>query len=644
MVILGLVAPRVGDANWPERLEQQREAFRTAWPLAAAGNSDAVKSNATLLSDYPLYPDLQAAFLRTQVGKVSDDEIRQFVAASADPSAVRDLRYRWAESLARRGLWEDYLDVYQTHYRGSSDQTLRCLALTARLRAGADPDLGKDALAFWLHGDSRPEECDPVFDWLDRQDYIDDDTRRQRIELALDEREFSLAAWLAKPLGEADQERVQRWRRMRHRPAEELSRTGNFADTGPDRDLLLYGIKRLARRDFEAATRHWNHFAERLSFEKAERGRMERDLAYAAAQDHDAGAVARILQLPPSAVDDRLLEWGVRVALREQDWQTALDIIHGMTPKTALKVEWRYWRARALEALGDTDKAEALYRDLSQSRGFYNFLAADRIEAAYAYNHVPAIADDELIDRLASNGGLVRAREMFFVDLNGRARSEWDRHVTVLSRNERAQSAIMASRWGWHSAAIKTASKAGLIDDLSLRYPIAFRSEFESNTSQLDLPKTWAFGIARSESLFMPDVSSSAGALGVMQLMPETGRLTARQARIRYRGRTTLLDPQQNIALGTYYLDKMYSRFDDNQVLATAAYNAGPHRVARWLPEDRPIAADIWVETVPYTETRNYLRRVLAADVIFHWRLEGETRRLAVIMPPVPAAAKSQRN
>ena len=202
------------------------------------------------------------------------------------------------------------------------------------------------------------------------------------------------------------------------------------------------------------------------------------------------------------------------------------------------------------------------------------------------------------------------------------------------------QAAILAHRWGWHSRAIAAAASVGEYDDLALRYPLPYDSTFQRYAADASISPTWAYGVARSESLFMRDVRSRAGAIGLMQLMPATGRDVAREISLPYSGLDTLTDPDSNIRLGTTYLGRMAERYGGNQVLATAAYNAGPHRVDAWLPDEGTIDARIWIENIPFNETRGYVRRVLAADTIFHWRMTGETRRLSDELLLVSAASK----
>ena len=232
---------------------------------------------------------------------------------------------------------------------------------------------------------------------------------------------------------------------------------------------------------------------------------------------------------------------------------------------------------------------------------------------------------------------MIRARELFLVGLDGRGRSEWQAAISSLDAEQKLQAAILARRWDWHSRAIAAAASAGKLDDLELRYPLPYQSTFQRYSAEAQIPSTWAYGVARSESLFMRDVRSRAGAVGLMQLMPATGRAVAREIRLPYTGLNTLTDPQHNIRLGTTYLGQMTERFGGNRVLATAAYNAGPHRVVKWLPADGSLDARIWIENIPFNETRKYVRRVLEAETIFHWRMTGQARRLSDQLTSVEA-------
>jgi soluble lytic murein transglycosylase len=184
----------------------------------------------------------------------------------------------------------------------------------------------------------------------------------------------------------------------------------------------------------------------------------------------------------------------------------------------------------------------------------------------------------------------------------------------------------------------------GEFDDLAIRYPLPWREDFARYSRDARINDSWAYGIARSESLFMRDIRSSAGAIGLMQILPETGRRMAREMKQPYSGRATLTDSASNIRLGTMYLRKMFDRFDENKILATAAYNTGPLNVEAWLPDAEQIDARIWIENIPFNETRAYVRRVLTADAIFHWRLTGEVRRLSTALSTIDPPAEAVVN
>jgi soluble lytic murein transglycosylase len=303
--------------------------------------------------------------------------------------------------------------------------------------------------------------------------------------------------------------------------------------------------------------------------------------------------------------------------------------IDAMTAEERSAEEWRYWRGIALQRSERSLEAEAILGDLATERSYYGFLAADEMGQPYAFDSNAFVADDRRIAELALRPELVRARELFLVGLESRGRSEWGEVLRDFGAEDRIQAAILAHRWGWHSQAIAAAASVSEYDDLALRYPLPYPDTFREFAEDARISPTWAYGVARSESLFMRDVRSGAGAVGLMQLMPATGKKVAREIHLPYLGLDTLTDPHSNIRLGTTYLGQMADRYGGNRVLATAAYNAGPHRVDAWLPESGSIDARAWIENIPFNETRRYVRRVLAADTIFHWRMTGETRRLS---------------
>ena len=618
-------------------LQEQRAAFRAALPQAEAGRWERVEPLLPQLAGYPLLPDLRAAWLRSQLGRVPDAEVREFLQSHPDYAFSAGLRRQWAGSLVRRGAWRDYLALYEASYAETSDAVLECHAFTARIRLDRTQDLEQAVLGRWLRPTSQAKECDPAFAWLEQRGGITADHRRARMALALEAGEFGLARWLARPLGPAAVNEVDTWERVHADPAGRLGSPSGWKDTPRARAMLLYAFHRLASSDPEGAARRWPAFSAHFSFDDAERARIDRRIALMHAWRHLPGSYAMLTALPDASQDDSTRTWAVRVAIRAQDWSAVEAALARLDPVTAQEPVWRYWLARALEATGRSAESRPIYAELARERGYYSFLSADRLNADYNWQHAQTAADELLIAALEQRIDIARARELFMLGHDATGRTEWQRALTRLTPAERAQAGVLASRWGWYSRAITAATGGGVADDLELRFPLAWRPLFEERSRRAGISSAWAYGVARSESLFMPDVSSSAGAVGLMQLMPGTGRQTAPRAGVTYRGTQTLLDPADNVALGTTYLAKMLERFGNHRILATAAYNAGPGRVDRWLPEAGELPADAWVESLPFNETRGYVQRVLASEAVFHWRMSGETLRIADAMQPVPA-------
>ena len=635
--LLGATAASGSDAD----LEKQRGAFRDAWIEAERGDWRAVQPRLDELEGYPLLPDLEAVYFRATVKQQPNANIERFLATNETLWIAPSLRLRWINSLAQRNDWQRFLEVYRSHYADAGNTRLDCVATEAMAQTGDAGGFAREARRLWLVGISQPKECDSVFSRLRETGQLTDDLVLQRLDLALEAEQFGLAAYLARQLDDAQRQRVKRWQRMRDRAETELATPKPLRGADRDPALVIYGLDRLARNEPDIAAQLLPHYAAANIVDNAEQQRLERKIALWSARKYLPAGLERVHQLDESAVDDDICVAWTRAALRSSAWHETLAAIDAMSAEEAGDSAWLYWRARALDKTGEPEAAAAIFERLAAERGYHSFLAADRLDLPYNFGHKPAAADDAVIDALEQRPDIVRARELFAVGLDSAGRVEWQRAVARLDRDTRAQAAIMAHRWGWHSRAIATGSANGLIDDLDIRFPAPYLDLYQSLSPRANIAISWAYGITRSESLFMRDVSSPAGAIGLMQLMPATGASTARQINLRYSGSGSLTDPQVNIALGTTYLGKMLARFDGNQVLATAAYNAGPKRVERWLPEDLAMPADIWVETIPFRETRGYVKRVMAAETVFLWRLNGTVSRLSLRMPMVAPAAGS---
>ena len=620
-------------------IDRQRELFKSVYETVERGDWSPVDglsaSDHELLQRYVLWPDLRAAWLRVNLKSVPIAEIDTFLQQYGTLRPARDLRYRQAMLLAKKGDLDGYQQIYEQFYQGQDIARLDCLSLQAEISAGRFARVDQRAVDLWLIGTSQVKECDPVFKYLGDNKLLGPVEYRTRFKLAIEAREFQLARWLAKSIDQQHVDEAALWIAAQSNPERFLARHEPQLDSEMYRRQLTYAVERLTYRDPEIALRLWRQVSKRYGFSEELKLRSERHIALWTARDKLPGAYDLLANLPKAAQDEEVVRWRARTSLRENEWQRLLADIKAMTTAERDSEEWQYWRAAALNRSGQALEARLAFDTLSRERSYYGFLAADELGRDYALDHGQLSVDESTLQQVASRPGIIRARELFLVGLDSRGRSEWDAAVRNFNADEKLQAAVLADRWGWHSRAIATAASLGQYDDLEIRYPLPWQQQFETYSSAASISATWAYGIARSESLFMRDVRSSAGAIGLMQLMPATGRNVARDISLPYSGLATLTDPESNIRLGTSYLGQMAERFNGHAVLATAAYNAGPHRVDRWLPESGAEDARVWIENIPFNETRKYVKRVLAAQTIFHWRMTGQVRRVSDELPKI---------
>lgn len=623
-------------------LDDQRQAFRDVYPAAERGDWTPVAAHESLLRDYVLWPDLRAAYLRRRLGKNENAEILAFLEQYGSLKPARDLRYRLALQLAADNKHEEFLTLYEEFYQHMGVVRLDCLALTAEIALGSGTNVAGRAEPLWLVSKSQVDECDPVFSYLRDRGQLNTVLYRKRFALARDAREFSLALYLARSIDEDHITEANRWLKAQNNPERFVRQAIPQSNDATYTSQLVYAISKLARTDPTGARHHWLNLQKSRHFERHQSIEVERDIALWAARLNLPEASTLLAGLSAEATNDEVIRWQIRNHLRQENWREITLAIDALTTGERQRAQWQYWKAVALQETGHSADSMLVMATIAQQRDYYGFLAADQLGLEYSFAQESIDSTDDIINRLAASKSLVRARELYQVGLDGRGRSEWDSAIKDLSAREKRQAAVLAHRWGWHSRAIATAAQSGALDDLELRYPLPHRESFELYTSDAKIRESWAYGVARSESLFMRDIRSSAGAVGVMQLMPETGRRTAREMSYPYAGRATLTDPASNIRIGTFYLGKLYSRFSQHSVLATAAYNAGPLRVEKWLPVTGTVDARVWIENIPFNETRKYVRRVLASDTIFRWRLTGETHRISAQLSEIGARTPPQ--
>lgn len=593
----------------------QRSLFLDVLAAAQQGRLGAEQAALAQLQSYPLYNYISAADLRYRLDQRADarldDEIEGFIRANPDLPPARSLRRNWLPSLAARGRWQTLLD----NTRESDGASAQCRAVNARIQLGLNP---RDAaLGLWRVGRSQPNACDPVFDWLSQQGLLNADETLTRARLAVVDNQNGLARYLARQASADTAETIEQWVSVSETPANLI-----YARDAMDGDVAVHAFKRLALRDLNAAADLLPVLAERMNLAADQRYEMMRYVALLYAQNHQAQALAWFARIDHArmADDEHALGWEIRSAIYHQRWPLVVEAINDLPAAIASDEEWRYWHARALAEMGHDEQADALFAALARERSYHGYLAADALGQDYSLNERPLARDDDAVARLRARPALARAQELRALGRDHQAALEWNSLIDGLDSAALAQAARIAFEWQWYARAITTLAKADYWDDLDIRYPTPFDDTVRRFARDNDLDPAFVLAIIRTESLFQPEVRSPAGALGLMQLMPGTARLVSRQIGVSTPSATMLRVPDVNIQLGTRYLADMLERWDGNIALASASYNAGPGRIARWLPA-APMDPTIWIANVPYTETRNYVQRAMSHMTVFQHRL-----------------------
>lgn len=597
-------------------LYEQRATYKKALDHLTAGRMAEFNTLRGALKEYPLHPYLDYYALQSRISSAAPEAIADFRARNADLPVADIIYYRWLRRLGSQRRWETFLN----HYEPGTDVELKCYHLRALYGTGNQKEALDQVEGLWLVASSQPKACDPLFEiWISRG-RLTESMVWKRLGLALDANSRTLARYLQRFFVSPS---VKPWAQSYynvHVTPDTITQTSRFAtDTRYSRDVIAHGLKRLANRDPEAAARAWLRYEDGHDFSTDEATAIEAALMLGAARD---GQFPEHQDLPEWAPEKSI----ARAAIKQQNWTELSFWIDQMSAETRAERRWQYWLGRSLnETTIESQRAQLTLAALAEERDYYGFLAAERLGQPIRLNDKPATANLLEINRLMNTSGVQRATELYAVGDLVNARREWYRLLPALSQREKAIAATLASHIGWTSQSIRTANAAALRDALELRFPQPYTDEFLRVSHVTTVPETFLLAISRQESLFDPKARSSANARGLMQLMHPTAQGVARRVGLTEPSTADLYDPTLNIELGGHHLASLMDRYDNRRPLVAAAYNAGEHRVDRWIKDTSGQSMDAWIESIPYRETRNYVKNVMAFTKVYGYR-QGSPR------------------
>ncbi|MFP6863387.1 transglycosylase SLT domain-containing protein [Pseudomonas sp.] len=601
-------------------LTQQRQYYDQAKAALAKGDKGPYQRYASALRDYPLEPYLAYDELTARLKWASNDEIEKFLAEHGDLPQISWMKLRWLRWLAERGEWKTFINYYDPTLNFTE---LDCLYGQYQLSHGMRAEGNATAEKLWLVGKSQPNACDPLFALWAAEGQLTEQKRWQRAKLAAEARNYGLVTHLIKAmptLGNHGKSLLE----VAQKP-ELLKQTARFTQADPaTADIVGLGLRRLARQDPESALKLLDSYSQRLKFSSDEQVAIAREIGLTLAKRFDARALQVMAKYDPELRDNTVSEWRARLLLRLGRWDEANQLTRKMPAELGNTNRWRYWQARSLQlAQPNSQEPKALYQALAKERDFYGFMAADQVKAPYQLNNKPLALSPQTIQKVRNSAAIRRALEFHARGQVADGRREWYNVSRLFSRDEMVAQARLAYDMGWYFPAIRTISQAQYWDDLDVRFPMAHRNELVREAKNRDIHSSWVFAITRQESAFMADAKSGVGAMGLMQLMPATAKETAKRFGIPLSSPQLAYRPEVNIQLGAAYLSQIYGQFNGNRVLASAAYNAGPGRVRQWLRGADHLSYDVWIENIPFDETRQYVQNVLSYSVIYGEKLNA---------------------
>lgn len=623
----------VSSAAWSsdsDSIEELRTTFLDGQRAASRGQILLAQQNLNHLREasYILAPYLQLSIMLDDLHSVPDEEIKSFMQQYQGTWLAEKLRLNWLIVLRSRHDYQAYVDNFMV---GTGNASQQCFYYESLYRLGNEADAFEGAKQLWLVDESQSSGCDWIFARWRNSDTYNDEYLWQRFILARRAGETSLARYLESIARDPDVHlRMQAYHKIRSEPSV-LSETEAFISGGiAYSPVIAQGLRNLADKDLDLSVALWPEYQssgvmtiadqayalDEILDQLREKGRHQTSLELAR---------ANVSLLPENTIATNFT-----VAAGEGDWHRALAWLDLLPESESGGEQWQYWRARSMHQLGEP--AEHIFETLSQARSYYGFLSSLQTHGTFNLNDrsTQARADWQPDPRVAE--ALQRALELEAVDYSVNAQLTWQHATKLLSDEETVQAAWWAAESGFYSLAIQATIASGAWDELEIRFPLAFIDEFSRTAEQTQMSLPWLFAISRQESAFAADIQSPAGALGLMQLMPNTARQMARASDLTY-DRNRLVEPDYNIRLGTSYLALAYEEFQGNPVLATAAYNAGIARVKSWLRnQQNPLALDIWIESIPFRETRNYVKNVLAYSVIYGAKL-GQPSLMELLGP-----------
>jgi soluble lytic murein transglycosylase len=604
--------------------------FLTARDAFRAGDINKLERAIGQLGNHELAPYAESYRLRMWIDKGDPSNLRDFLQRNEGSYVAEKLRADWIRLLGKRSTWNEVETEFPKLIAPEPDVT--CYSQQARL-ARDDRTVLAEAEKLWLTMLEPPEPCRPILDALvtSQKMSADDVWARARRQL-----EANRPGWTKTTLNYLPDSQMPDSRSLDSAISSAMSylvrQPANWNSSRAGRELAAFAIQRLATSDPRVAADELDKIKGKL--QEPERQWAWSQIALQGAKKHMTEAVGWYASAGKTPLSDEGAQWKVRAALRAQEWGIVRDTIQAMSPALAALPEWTYWLGRSLHAGGRTTEGNALFEKIAGQPNFYGNLADEELGRTITAPPKAKATTAEEQRAAQDNPGIRRSLAFFRVDLRTEAVKEWNWALRGMDDRELLAAANLAKRNQIWDRAINTADKTKNEHDFTLRFLSPYGETVRPAAQNQSLDDAWVYGLMRQESRFITSAKSNVGASGLMQLMPATAKWVAKKIGLRDFSHGRVNDTETNVLLGTSYMRLVMENLDNHPVLASAAYNAGPGRAKKWRA-DRPLEGAIYAETIPFSETRDYVKKVMSNAVyysaIFNGKPDSLKARLGTI-------------
>jgi peptidoglycan lytic transglycosylase len=601
-----------------------------------AGNPIKLASHAQKIEGHVLTPWVEYWRISLKLDDAQTSEVRAFFSKFGNTYVAERLRGDWLKVLGKRADWKEFEREVGDYAR--DDVEIRCYAWLSRLSRG-DESVLIEAQEMWLYPAELPEGCEKLATILWERNRIQVTDVWQRVRELFEEGQITAAkvALGYLPKAEAPDERMLA--EAARQPKRLLAKLPKAMDQRATKEVVVLAATRHARNDPEAvAGMLEGELAQHLPDEDLRYlwGRV----AFEGARIHHESALRWYTRADEASLDDQQLAWKARAALRRGAWQTVREAIDRMSPEVRREAAWTYWYGRSLAAQGEATGSRAYYLRIAGQTDFYGLLANEELGYVGTLPVASYTPSDDDVAKAKKQPGLARALELIRLGMRTEGVREWLFTIRHFDDKQLLAAAELARRDGVHDRAIHTADRTVRSHNFALRYPVPYHSVFQEYAKSHNLDEAWVLGLVRQESRFVTDARSGAGAAGLMQVMPRTAKLVAKKIGLKRFRPKDVTEIETNVNLGTGYMKMVLDQLG-HPVLASAAYNAGPSRARRWR-DVRPLEGAIYAETIPFSETRDYVKKVMANAVFYSAVLNKTPTPIKARLGTVPARAAGE--